>query len=112
MPLIPVALIAVGAITGSGGLALGGKGAWDLKKAQEEFNKSKGLYERRRKRSEARVDLTNKRLEQLGEQQRQALTDVVLRMAEFMRRNSKKIKENERLLVEGLDAEMNAVPNI
>lgn len=67
MPLIPVALIAVGAITGSGGLALGGKGAWDLKKAQEEFGKSKCDYERRRKRSEVRVELTNKRLEHLGE---------------------------------------------
>lgn len=112
LPLIPLALIAVGAVTGSGGLALGGKGAWDLKKAQEEFNQSKSLYERRRKRSEVRVGLTNKRLEQLGEQQKQALTDVVLRMADFMRRNSKKIKENERLLVEGLDTEMNAVPNM
>ncbi|OBI55433.1 hypothetical protein A5667_03675 [Mycolicibacterium fortuitum] len=112
LPLIPVALIAVGAITGSGGLALGGKGAWDLKKAQEEFGKSKCDYERRRKRSEARVKLTNKRLEQLGEQQKQALTDVVIRMTEFMRRNKKKIKENERLLIEGLDAELNAVPNM
>ena len=112
LPLIPVALIAVGAITGGSGIALGGKGAWDLKKAQDEFNSSKVQYERRRKRSEVRVKLTNKRLEQLGEQQKQALTDVVLRMAEFMRRNSKKIKENERLLVEGLDAEMNAVPNM
>lgn len=83
-----------------------------LKKAQDEFNQSKGLYERRRKRSEVRVDLTNNGLEQLGQQQNQALTDVVLRIAEFMRRNSKKIKENERLLVEGLDAEMNAVPNM
>lgn len=112
LPLIPVALIAVGAITGGGGLALGGKGVWDLKKAQDEFSKSKGLYERRRKRSEVRVDLTNNRLEHLGGQQKRALTDVVLRMAEFMRRNSKKIKENERLLVEGLDAELNAVPNM
>lgn len=33
-------------------------------------------------------------------------------MADFMRRNSRKIKENERLLVEGLDTEMNAVPNM
>lgn len=46
------------------------------------------------KRSEARVKLTNKRLVQLGEQQKQALTDVVIRMTEFMRRNKKKIKEN------------------
>lgn len=29
-----------------------------------------------------------------------------------MRRNSRKIKENERLLVEGIDAEMNTVPNM
>ena len=50
LPPIPVALIAVGAITGGSGIALGGKGAWDLKKAQGEFSKSKGMYERRRKR--------------------------------------------------------------
>lgn len=36
LPLIPAALIAVGAVTGCGGLALGGKGALDLKKAQIE----------------------------------------------------------------------------
>lgn len=112
LPLIPVALIAIGAVTGGGGLALGGKGALDLKKAKGEFSDSKNRYERRRRRSEVRVGLTNKRLDQYGEQQQQALKDVVLRMAEFMRRNSRKIKENERLLVDGIDTEMNEVPNM
>ena len=112
LPLIPAALIAIGAVTGGSGIALGGKGAWDFKRAQEEFNKTRGQYARRRKRSEVRVALTNRRLEDLGVQQKEALTNVVLRMAEFMRRNQHKIREHERLLVEGVDAEMNKVPEM
>jgi len=40
LPLIPAVLIAVGAVTGGGGLALGGKGALDLKKASRELTPS------------------------------------------------------------------------
>jgi hypothetical protein len=112
LPLIPAALIAVGAVTGGGGLALGGKGALAIKKAHEQRSRAIERYELRRKRSEARMDATNAGLEQLGNDQREALTDVVIRMVDFLRRNERQVRENERLLVEGLDASMRRVTGL
>jgi len=109
LPLIPAALIAVGAITGSGGLALGGKGALAIKNAQAQRGEAIKRYEARREQSEACVAATNALLESLGKDQQQALTDVVLRMAEFLRRNERQVRENERLLVDGIDATMQRV---
>lgn len=111
LPLIPVALIAVGAATGGSGLALGGRGILDIKKSQDEINAAKARYEKRYKRSETLVDLTNRRLTDWGNEQQQALGAVVVRMVEFMRRNEKKIREHERLLVDGLEAEIQRVPD-
>ena len=112
LPLIPAVLIAVGAATGGGGLALGGKGALDLKKASGQLKEAHDRYERRRARSEQNVAATNRRLEDLGQQQKQALIDVVLRMRDFLRRHEKQVRESERLLVEGIDANMTRVPGL
>lgn len=112
LPLIPLALIAVGAVTGGGGLALGGKAALDMKNAQSQLNIAAKRYELRRAQSEARVAETNTRLSELGVHQQQALADVVLRMAEFLRKNAKQVRENERLLVDGVDATLAEVKNL
>jgi len=112
LPLIPLALIAAGAVTGGGGLALGGKAALDIKNAQSQLNVAAKRYELRRAQSEARVAETNNRLADYGTHQQQALTDVVIRMADFLRRNAKQVRENERLLVDGLDASMAEVKNL
>lgn len=104
LPLIPAALIAVGAVTGGSGLALGGKGALALKKAQAQRSEAVKRYEQRREQSEVTVARTNGLLQQLGIDQQQALTDVVVRMADFLRRNERQVRENERLLVDGVDA--------
>ncbi len=112
LPLIPVALIAVGAVTGGGGLALGGKGGLAIKKAQSQRSHAIKRYEARRELSETRVAETNKHLEGLGGDQQQALVDVVLRMAEFLRRNERQVRENERLLVDGIDATMQRVTGL
>lgn len=112
LPLIPVALIAVGAVTGGGGLALGGKGGLAIKKAQSQRSDAIKRYEARRELSETRVAETNTHLEGLGGDQQQALVDVVLRMAEFLRRNERQVRENERLLVDGIDATMQRVTGL
>jgi hypothetical protein len=112
LPLIPAALIAVGAVTGGGGLALGGKGALAMKTAQSQRSGAIKCYETRRKQSEASVEATNALLEELGNDQKQALIDVVLRMAEFLRRNARQVRENERLLVDGIDATMQRVTGL
>ena len=112
LPLIPVALIAIGAVTGGGGVALGGMGALDIKKAMDQQNEARSRYERCVKRSERRLAVANRHLENLGKQQEQALVDVVLRMAEFLRRHQKQVRESERLLVDGVGADMSQVPGL
>ncbi|WP_308214110.1 hypothetical protein [Mycolicibacterium conceptionense] len=112
LPLIPAVLIAVGAATGGSGLALGGKGALSIKKAQSVRSEAIKRYEARREQSESQVAATNTLLERLGRDQHQALTDVVLRMAEFLRRNERQVRENERLLVDGIDATMHRVTGL
>lgn len=104
LPLIPAAIIAVGAVTGSGGVALGGMGLHDLRKASRQLNDARERYEQRHTCTEQRVAGTNERLESWGEEQKQALTDVVLRMGEFLRRHERQVRESERQLVDGLDA--------
>lgn len=112
LPLIPAVLIAVGAATGGGGLALGGKGAYDIKQASGQLKEAHDRYERRRARSEQSVAATNRRLEDLGEQQKQALIDVVVRMRDFLRGHEKQVRESERLLIDGIDATMAQVPGL
>ncbi|OBB44190.1 hypothetical protein [Mycolicibacterium fortuitum] len=112
LPLIPAVLIAVGAATGGSGLALGGKGALSIKKAQSVRSEAIKRYEARREQSESQVAATNTLLERLGRDQHQALTDIVLRMAEFLRRNERQVRENERFLVDGIDATMRRVTGL
>lgn len=112
LPLIPIVLIGTGALTGGGGLALGGKGALDIKKARKRLEKAKDHYEKRRRTSEATVKRTNKNLQALGKQQERALLDVVLRMGEFLRRNERQVRNSERLLVDGVDATLSQVSGL
>lgn len=112
LPLIPVVLIAVGAVTGSGGAALGGLGVLDFKKAADRRKAAQNKYDERREQSERNVAFTNDLLGALGREQQQALIDVVLRMRDFLVRHEKQVRESERLLIEGLDAESRKVPGL
>lgn len=109
LPLIPAILIGVGALTGGGGVALGGKGALDIKKAVDDLNNARARYEQRRSESIARVGETNDRVIALGRRQREAITDVVVSMADFLRRHERQVREHERLLLDGIEAELNLV---
>ncbi|NYG54952.1 hypothetical protein [Nocardioides perillae] len=110
IPLIAAGLIAAGAASGGGGLALGGKGARDLKKANDRLRGAARRPTAERDLTEAAVARTNAGLQELGEQQDRCLQDVVLRMGEFLRRHARQVKESERLLVDGIDATVSAVP--
>ncbi|OBY31838.1 hypothetical protein [Mycolicibacter kumamotonensis] len=112
LPLIPLALITVGAVTGGGGVALGGKGAWDMKKARDQVDAARKRYEKSRSQTAEAVEVTNGRLEALGGQQQRALIDVVVRMAEFLRRHERQVRENERLLVDGIDVTISRMSGI
>lgn len=107
MPIfIPVVLIGVGVATGDAGLALGGKGALAIKRANDGLKEAGNQYQRRRAASEQRLESTDQKLSELGEQQKRALVDVVARMREFLRRHERQVRESERLLVDGVDATM------
>ncbi|MBU3749481.1 MAG: hypothetical protein FGM52_03365 [Mycobacterium sp.] len=112
LPLIPAVLIAVGAVTGGGGATLGGLGVLDFKKAAERRKAAVAKYDERRAQSERNVAFTNDLLGALGREQQQALVDVVLRMREFLVRHEKQVRESERLLVEGVDAQANQIPGL
>lgn len=112
LPLIPLALIAVGAVTGTGGVALVGKGAWDIKTARERIDAARKHYEERRGVAEKDVEETNGLLEALGGQQQRALADVVVRMTEFLRRHERQVRENERLLVDGIEVSVSRMASV
>lgn len=107
LPLIPLVAIAVGAAAGSSGIALGGKGAYDIKKAQSELAAARDRYEARRAESETLVQAVNDEIVDYGKAQETALRTVVLRMHDFLVRNEKKVRDNEKLLVDGIDATVN-----
>ncbi|MEP9395378.1 hypothetical protein ABLE94_24415 [Gordonia sp. VNK1] len=99
--------IAVGAAAGSSGIALGGKGAYDIKKAQSELAAASNRYFARRAESETLVQAVNDEIMDYGKAQETALSTVVLRMHDFLVRNEKKVRDNEKLLVDGIDATVN-----
>lgn len=109
---IPVILIGVGVATGGSGIALGGKGANDIKRSKGRLKEAGQSYERRRAQTEDALAATNTALDALGEQQRRALVDVVARMGDFLRRHERQVRGSERLLVEGVDATMTKVPGL
>lgn len=111
MPL-PLILIGIGVAAGGGGVGLGGWGAADLVKAKKRLARADRDYQAKRTGAEKAVEHTNGQLHVLGEQQQVALTEVVLRMGEFLRRYEKQVRESERLLVEGIDAAMQGVPGL
>ncbi len=107
LPLIPLVAIAVGAAAGGGGLALGGKGAFDITKANAELSASRERYEARRTQSEEFIRAVNDRIVTYGAQQEHSLTTVVRRMHDFLIRNEKQVRDSEKLLTDGLDAQIN-----
>ncbi|MFB7596446.1 hypothetical protein [Streptomyces sp. NPDC056160] len=109
---IPVVLIGVGMATGGSGVALGGKGAHDLKRSRGRLKDAAQAYERRLARSGDALAATNTALKALREQQKQAFADVVLRMVDFLRRHERQVRESERLLVEGIDATTTEIPGL
>jgi len=111
MPL-PLILIGIGAAAGGGGLGLGGWGATNLVKAKKRLAQAETEYEAKRGVAEQAVEHSNDQLKALGEQQRVALTEVVLRMGDFLRRHEKQVRESERLLVDGIDAALQGIPGL
>ena len=109
LPLVPLALIAGGALSGAGGVVLGGQGAADLKNARSSMKASESRYNDEVAVHETALLETNERLRAYGAEQERSLVAVVLRMGEFLRRNAQKVRESERLLVDGVDVTVGSV---
>lgn len=107
LPLIPLVLIGTGTLTGGGGLYAGGRGAHKMRKARKQIAEAVDAYEAERQRTEKAADATNEALRAYGAEQEAALRDVVVRMAEFIRRNQRHVNESLKLLVDGVEVEVN-----
>ncbi|WP_030746725.1 hypothetical protein [Streptomyces griseus] len=104
LPLVPLVLIGVGAVSGASGAALGIKGGYEIKRANARIQKAGARYDEERGGLEAHESVTNERLKALGARQEHAVRVVVERMADFLRRHEKQVAESEKLLVDGLDS--------
>lgn len=106
LPLIPLVLIATGALTGTAGVVAGGRGALLLKQAQDEVGCATEKYKAAYAEAEKRAGETNGRLRAHGQAQEAALDAVVVRMAEFIRRNERQVHASLKLLVHGVDVDV------
>ncbi|MBB1515999.1 hypothetical protein H5398_08470 [Tessaracoccus sp. MC1679] len=103
LPLIPVVLIAAGAISGGTGAVAGGLGLLKAKRARAQIADAQARSELDHHRTQVRAEEINEQLKNYGADQQRALECVLLRMAEFIRRNRRQVAESERTLVDGLD---------
>lgn len=112
LPLIPLALIAVGAVTGGGGVVAVGNGALNIKRAQDEVRSTKDRYAKRRAKSEEAITDTNKLIADYRSLQERAFTEVVVRMRDFLIRHARQIAGREDLLIDELDAGITCIVGV
>lgn len=106
LPLIPVILIGTGAITGGTGVIAGGRGAYKMMKARRGVAEAQSAYEDEYRRTQQAAHVTNGKVRALGSQQEHALSDVVVRFAEFIRRNERQVAESIKLVADGLEVKI------
>jgi hypothetical protein len=109
LPLVPLVLIAVGSSTGAGGLVLGGNGARKMRRAQKSMRNDETRYRAEFELTGAAVQATNGRLKDYGRLQEAGLREVVLRMGDFLRRNARKVRDSQKLLIDGLDVSVDQI---
>lgn len=107
--LLPLVLKGIGLLGMAGGAALGAKGATDIQSSNERIEEATETYEAAYKESKAREEYVNTGLKNLGGWQEYSIHVVVDRMVNFLRRHQKQVTENEKLLVDGLEAAVGRV---
>ncbi|MGY1621055.1 hypothetical protein ACI789_02515 [Geodermatophilus sp. SYSU D00965] len=109
LPLIPLALIGLGASTGIGGIVTGVMGGLKMKEAQSIADAARKRYDQSTSRTEGRVGEINERIQQYGRQQEQARQLVIKRMGSFIERHRQQVKQSAAQLLDGIDAEQRDV---
>ncbi|WP_323422402.1 hypothetical protein [Raineyella sp.] len=77
--------------------------------ARSQIGRHEERYENRHADHLAQVECTNEALRTFGQTQERARRDVILRMVDFLKRNAKKVKVSEQLIVDGLEASITRV---
>ncbi|MBD5831425.1 hypothetical protein [Janibacter melonis] len=78
-----------------------------MRQARNQIAEAVDAHEAERQRTEKAADVTNEALRAFGAEQEAALRDVVVRLAEFIRRNQRHVNESLKLLVDGVEVEVN-----
>ncbi len=105
LPLIPLALIGLGASTGVGGIVTGVMGGLKMKDAQSIADAARKRYDESTSLTKDRVGESNERIQQYGRQQEQARRLVIERMGAFIERHRQQVKQSAAQLLDGVDAE-------
>ena len=106
---IPYVGIISGAVAGSAGAAVAIAGGVQIVHARSQIGRHEERYENRHADHLAQVECTNEALRTFGQTQERARRDVILRMVDFLKRNAKKVKVSEQLIVDGLEASITRV---
>lgn len=109
LPLIPLALIGLGASTGLGGLATGIMGGLKMMDARAIADAAQKRYDESMTRTEKRVGESNERIQQHGQQQEHARRVVIERMGAFIERHRQQVTQSAAQLLDGIDAEQREI---
>ncbi|MGY1753828.1 hypothetical protein [Blastococcus sp. SYSU D01042] len=109
LPLIPLALIGLGASTGLGGLVTGVMGGMKMKDAGAIADAARKRYDNSIALTEERVGDSNERIQQYGRQQEQSRRLVIERMGAFIERHRQQVKQNAAQLLDGLNVEQREI---
>ncbi len=107
---VPAAFMAVGVLAGTGGATLAAKGALNQVEARKREDVAEEQYLARKALSDGCREATDDRLSSLARLQTECYSDVVLRMVTFLRRHERQVRENDRLLVDGIDMAVATMP--
>lgn len=110
LPLIPLALIAAGVGTGTGGIAAFVSGGFKVRKAKCVEQQAEVAYLDCLAVTRHKVNQTNGRIRRYGRQQGHARRHVVVRMADFLRRNQKQVSQSGGSLLDGIDVDIAQIP--
>ena len=96
-------IIGTGATALVSGAAMAGSGIKDLVEAQKTAKAADDKYQKRAAKFAQRREEVEGHIQTLRDNQEAALSDVVVRMREFLRRHEKQVKNVDHLLVDGVD---------
>lgn len=106
LPLIPLALIGTGVLTGGAGVFNGASGANKLAQARRTAAEAQGRFEQGLASTNAAVEETNDRIRSYGDLQQETIALVITRMIEFLRRIERQASHDPKNLLDGLEADV------